>query len=279
MARIEKQFIHKNTCGICDGSDLVLILDLGEMPLANAFLKKDDLGGPEGKFPLRVYFCRACSSLQLLDIVDPDLLFKHYDYLTSASGPLADHFIDMGKELAGEFVKSPKDLFLEIGGNDGVLLEAVKDKCQVINVEPAKNIAKISQKKGIETIIKFFNEGLARNIIARYGSAKVVVANNVMAHMRNIREMFKGVKELIGDLENDYPRAIELFKTAIHLAHGEHQATFERSGRLKLALAYYFNGQKDLARETFSELGQEIDFSQLTIYPDLKPVLDELGIK
>ena len=84
---------------------------------------------------------------------------------------------------------------------------------------------------------------------------------------------------LVGDLENDYPRAIELFKTAIHLAHGEHQATFERSGRLKLALAYYFNGQKDLARETFSELGQEIDFSQLTIYPDLKPVLDELGIK
>jgi len=84
---------------------------------------------------------------------------------------------------------------------------------------------------------------------------------------------------LVGDLENNYPQAIELFKLAIRLAHEERQVTFERSGRLKLALAYYFNGQKDSARETFLELSQEINFSKLAIYPDLKPVLDELGVK
>lgn len=196
---MEENFTHENTCGICGNSDLVLVLDLGEMPLANAFLKKEDLDKPEEKFPLRVYFCRTCSSLQLLDIVKPDILFKHYDYLTSASRPLAEHFIDMGKELASKFVASPKDLFLEIGGNDGVLLGAIKDKCRVVNVDPAENVAELSREKGIDTIAEFFSPVTAEDIVARYGNAKVVVANNVMAHMRDLPEMFTGVKKLIGN--------------------------------------------------------------------------------
>lgn len=82
---MKENYVHETTCGICGNSSVNLILDLGGMPPANAFLRKENLGKPEEKFPLRVYFCRRCSSLRLLDIVDSDVLFKHCDHLTSAS--------------------------------------------------------------------------------------------------------------------------------------------------------------------------------------------------
>ncbi|MBU1472987.1 class I SAM-dependent methyltransferase [Patescibacteria group bacterium] len=191
------KYRHRTACGICGGSGLSLILDLGKMSLANAFLKKEDLNKLEDKFPLKVYFCRFCSSLQLLDIVNPELLFRHYNYLTSASRPLAEHFIKMGKDLADKFVASPNDLVVEIGGNDGVLLAGIKDRSRVLNIEPAENIAEISRKSGVETIPDFFNLKLAEEIVRKYGNAKVVVANNVMAHVENLREAFSGVKKLI----------------------------------------------------------------------------------
>lgn len=196
---MKDNFIHKNNCRICGASDLVKILDLGEMPPANAFLRKEDLNKPEPKFPLVVYFCNNCGLLQLLDVVNPEILFSHYDYLTSASKPLADHFTKMGLELAEKFIKSKDDLIVEIGGNDAVLLASIKDKCRVLNIEPAGNVAEISKQKGVETIDEFFTEKLAKKIFEKYGPVKIIVANNVMAHIDDIKDVFRGVKILIGD--------------------------------------------------------------------------------
>ena len=196
---MKADFIHKTTCRICNKSDLVKILDLGEMPPANAFLKKEDLDKPEKKFPLVVYFCKNCGLLQLLDVVNPKILFRHYNYLTSASKPLAEHFIQMAQELVVRFINSKNDLIVEIGGNDAILLESVKDKCRVLNIEPARNVAEISRQKGIETIDEFFNEELAKKILEKYGPAKVITANNVMAHIDDVKDVFRGVKISIGE--------------------------------------------------------------------------------
>jgi len=195
---MKESFIHKTTCRICKSSDLVRILDLGEMPLANAFLKKEDLDKPETKFPLAVYFCKSCGLLQLLDVVNPEILFRHYYYLTSTSKPLADHFVELGKNLVDRFVESKNDLVLEIGGNDAVLLDSVKNRCQVLNIEPARNIAKISREKGIDTIDEFFSLELAKRILKEYGFAKVITASNVIAHIDDLDDVFEGVKILIG---------------------------------------------------------------------------------
>jgi len=162
---MKADFIHKTTCRICNKSDLVKILDLGEMPPANAFLKKEDLDKPEKKFPLVVYFCKNCGLLQLLDVVNPKILFRHYNYLTSASKPLAEHFIQMAQELVVRFINSKNDLIVEIGGNDAILLESVKDKCRVLNIEPARNVAEISRQKGIETMDEVVNEELAKKYL------------------------------------------------------------------------------------------------------------------
>lgn len=196
---MDDKFIHKTNCRICKNSELVKILDLGEMPLANAFLTKEELDNPELKFPLAVYLCKKCKLLQLLDIVNPRLLFRHYYYLTSTSKPLADHFIELGKILVDRFIQSNDDLVIDIGGNDAVLLESIKNKCRVLNVEPAENIAEISRNKGIDTIDEFFGIELANKIFKKYGPAKVITASNVIAHIDNLEDVFEGIKILIED--------------------------------------------------------------------------------
>lgn len=194
---MKENFIHKTECRICSHSNLAKILDLGEMPLANAFLKEDELQNEESLFPLVVYFCENCSLLQLLDVVHPEILFGHYDYCTSASKPLAEHFSQSGERLAKRFIKSKDDLAIEIGGNDGVLLSAIQDICRVLNIEPAQNIAEISRQKGIETINNFFNNALAEAIVEERGRARLIVANNVMAHIDGLKDVFAGVEQLL----------------------------------------------------------------------------------
>ncbi|MCX6702305.1 MAG: class I SAM-dependent methyltransferase [Candidatus Wolfebacteria bacterium] len=193
-------FKHRNDCRICGGSDFFKILDLGEMPPANAFLKKEDLDKPELKFPLVLYFCRKCGLVQLLDIVNPKVLFGgQYDYLTSASKPLVEHFREMAGELVRKFVESQDDLALEIGGNDGTLLHEMKNRCRVLNIDPAVNMTELSQKRGVPSISRFFSSETAEEILKEYGMAKVIVANNVTAHIDDIKDVFKGVEALLSD--------------------------------------------------------------------------------
>jgi hypothetical protein len=196
---MNQNFTRRESCRICDNSDFVKILDLGEMPPANAFTKREQLCEPEKKFPLRVYFCKNCKLLQLLDVVNPEILFRHYDYLTSASKPLAEHFINMAHHLVEKFVGDKNDLIIEIGGNDAVLLESIKNNCRVLNIEPARNVAEISKQKDIEAINEFFSKALAEKILKNYGNAKIIVANNVIAHIDDIKDVFEGVNLLIED--------------------------------------------------------------------------------
>ncbi len=195
---MEKDFYKRETCRACGGTDLTKFLDLGEMPPANAFLSESELKLPEKKFPLAVYFCRGCSLVQLLDVVNPELLFKNYHYMTSASKPLAEHFRKMAAEIAEKFIETKNDLVVEIGSNDGVLLEAIKSKCRVLGIEPSENLARIAEKNGVPTIEEFFSYSLAEKILQDKGEARIVVANNVMAHIDDMKDIFSGVKKLIG---------------------------------------------------------------------------------
>ncbi len=193
-----KFYRKREDCRGCGGKNLTLILDMGSMPPANSFIKASEIGA-EKTFPLTILFCGDCKLLQVPDIVDPQILFGQYDYLTSASAPLAEHFRKMAGTISKKFSLKENDLVVEIGGNDGALLEALKGKCRILNIEPAKNVAELSVKKGIETVNEFFGLPLAGKIVEKYGQAKVVVANNVMAHIDDISGIFKGVNTVIGD--------------------------------------------------------------------------------
>ncbi len=194
-----KNHTHKEACRVCGGADLIQVLDLGSTPPANAYLKKEDLGKHEESFPLALYFCRTCSLAQLLDVVDPNILFKDYHFLTGASFPSVAHFKKYAEEVIRPLITSPQDLVIDIGGNDGVLLSYVKDYARVLNVDPADNLGSISEEKDVPFYPAFFSSNIADDIIAKHGSAKVVVANNVFAHTDPIRDEFEGVAKLIGD--------------------------------------------------------------------------------
>ena len=196
---IQQEYTHATSCRVCTGSDLIEILDLGETPPANAYLTKKNLGKPEHLFPLILYFCRTCSLAQLLDVVRPDILFKDYHYITSASTPLIEHFARYAKDVIQPLISSKNNLVVDIGGNDGILLSFIRDTARVLNVDPADNLAGLSEKKGVPFYPAFFTSKVAEDIIANYGTATVVVANNVFAHTDPIRDVFAGVANLIGE--------------------------------------------------------------------------------
>jgi hypothetical protein len=179
--------------------DIVEILDLGSTPPANAYLRQQDLDQPEQRFPLVLYFCRTCSLAQLLDVVDPRILFKNYHYVTGASPPSVAHFEAYAHEAVRPFIHSRQDLVIDIGGNDGVLLSYIKDEARVLNVDPADNLAPISEGRGVPFHTAFFTSEVATGLLAAHGPAAVVTANNVFAHTDPIRDVFAGVRKLIGD--------------------------------------------------------------------------------
>jgi hypothetical protein len=191
-----KKFKLKKECGICGSKDFLEILDLGAMPPANAFLKANEFKKEEN-FPLVVQLCKNCKSLQLRHVVSPIFLFKDYCYTTRASQPLVEHFHELAEEIVNDYVQSPNDLVVEIGSNDGVLLSKIKDQCKVLGIDPANNIAKTAIQENVPTLVDFFNTKLSKKIKSDIGEAKVVVANNVMAHINDLRDVFSGVKHLL----------------------------------------------------------------------------------
>lgn len=194
-----KGFAHKTTCRICDSSDLVKILDLGEMPPANAYLVKDELNDPEDRFPLAAYFCKNCTLVQVLDVVDPNILFKDYHYITGANKPSVEHFEQYAKMIKQRFIGSPDDLVIDIGGNDGVFLGYLKDDARVLNIDPADNLKPLSEGRGVPMLPIFFTSAAARDVAEKYGVARVVTANNITAHTDPIRDVYAGIATLVGE--------------------------------------------------------------------------------
>ncbi len=193
-------FETNTKCRICKSEHLSQFFDLGETALANSFLKKEELNKPEPKYPLRVFFCEDCGLSQLGDVVDPSVLFRNYVYFSSGMPKLSDHFRNYAEEVVNNFITSKNDLVIEIGSNDGILIGAIKEMgTRILGVDPAENIAKVANERGIETIADFFSEKLANEIVEKYGQAKVMIGNNVVAHINDYQDLIKGVKTLLSD--------------------------------------------------------------------------------
>ena len=190
--------VRRGTCRLCGGADLTLILELTPTPPANAFVPAEALGKPQAVFPLDVAFCEGCGHVQLLDVVDPAVLFEDYVYVSGTSPVFVEHFrryadalIELGRPVAGSLV-------VDIGSNDGTLLRAFKDKgFRVRGVDPARAIAERATADGIPTRAAFFGSALAREMIGEFGPAAIVTANNVYAHIDDLGGVTDGVCALL----------------------------------------------------------------------------------
>ena len=206
----------RKTCRLCSSKSFELVLDLGKQPPSNSFLTKNQLRYSEKKFPLRLYICKKCYHLQLLDVVDKKHLFSNYHYFTSANKPIIEHFKKYAEHVYKKILEKKENPFVvEIGSNDGTLLKQLKkNKVNVLGIEPAKNLAQISRKSKIKTENKFFNQALAKKI-AKKQRADLVVANNVLGHVDDLDEFIIGIKELLkndGVFIFEVPHALNLIK-------------------------------------------------------------------
>ncbi len=190
--------VHKGECRICKGKDLVRVLALGEHPPVDNFVSPEQVSS-EKRYPLDVYFCQTCSLVQLLDVVAEEELFHgDYAYFSSASKPLVEHFRSYAEDLMREQL-SPNDLVVDIGSNDGILLQHFGKEYRVLGIEPSGNVAEVARSKGIETRDGFFTVDMAKDIVKTHGKAKVISANNVFAHIDNLDEIVAGIQELLAD--------------------------------------------------------------------------------
>jgi hypothetical protein len=187
----------KNFCRGCLGVELFSALDLGKLPIANELLITQESHIEE--FPLHLRVCTRCNLGQVADVVTPERIFKDYRYLSSMSSTFLKHAFDFVNDRIEEAMFSPDDWVLEIASNDGYLLKNfLPFGIKTIGVEPAENVAEISKALGIQTISQFFSSDLARELLAEHGYPKLIIANNVMAHVPDLRDFVKGLATLCG---------------------------------------------------------------------------------
>lgn len=187
----------KDYCRGCNGSELFSALDLGDLPLANElWANKDEI--PE-TFPLHLRICNSCGLGQVEDVVTPTRLFRDYRYLSSISTSFIEHARKYVTSVVEDLKIGKDDWVLEIASNDGYLLQHFVEKgIQVLGVEPAENIAKIAIDAGIPTITEFFSVEIAKSIINKMGHPKLVIANNVMAHVPDLQDFISGLATIAG---------------------------------------------------------------------------------
>ncbi len=155
---MKKNFFYKQECRLCKSKNLQLVLNLGNQPLANSYLKNID--DNEIKYPLELMSCLNCGHNQLSIVVDPDILYKNYLYVSGTPQTFHMHCQDLANKYTEILNLREFDLVVDIAGNDGTLLSKFINQDRFINVvsiDPAKNLANIARDKGIDVFSLFFN--------------------------------------------------------------------------------------------------------------------------
>jgi 2-polyprenyl-3-methyl-5-hydroxy-6-metoxy-1,4-benzoquinol methylase len=206
--------MHVCCCRFCGASLRVTMVDLGMSPLANTYLTAEQLHQMEPFYPLRVYVCEHCWLAQLEAFTAPESIFSDYAYFSSYSDSWLQHaraYVEMAIE---RFSLNATSQVVEIASNDGYLLQYFVDcGIPVLGIEPAENVAAAAQQRGIQTLVRFFGEGLAKQLVAHGTQADLVVGNNVLAHVPQLNDFVRGLKIVLkphGVITMEFPHLLRL---------------------------------------------------------------------
>lgn len=191
-------------------------VDLGMSPLANSYLKPEQLNRMEPFYPLHVFVCEKCLLVQLEQFSTPHEIFSDYAYFSSFSDSWLAHakaYVDM---IADRFRLDRNSKVVEIASNDGYLLQNfVARGIPVLGVEPAANVAEVAKKKGINTKVAFFGEKTALDLTAEGWNADLIIGNNVLAHVPDLNDFVKGLNVLLkptGLITMEFPHLLQLME-------------------------------------------------------------------
>ena len=200
-------------CRTCKSNRLYMFLSLGSHPLANGFLRKEQLTEAEALFPVDIHVCLDCGLIQIPNNVPPDF-FRYYVYVPSASEAMHKHFAALADEVARKFLSSPESLTVDIGCNDGLFLKSLKDRgARTLGVDPATNIIQMARQKGLEIVNEYFSPEIARRIREKHGPATVIMTTNTFHHVDDLDSFTEGVALLLADEGTfiiEVPHALEI---------------------------------------------------------------------
>lgn len=184
-------------CLICN-NEYEPFISFGKMPIANGFLSPHQFKD-EYFFELKVGFCSNCGMVQLAELVDREKMFhENYAFFSSTSVRMAQHFEDFANTVQKDYLTSADPFVVEIGSNDGIMLQHfAKKKIRHLGIEPSSNVAQVARQKGINCISEFFDETVAKKIVAEYGQADAFMAANVMCHIPYMHSIVAGIKLLM----------------------------------------------------------------------------------
>lgn len=188
-------------CRACGEGGLEAYLDLGEQPLANSYTSG---GEPLPHVPLVAALCMRCSHSQLSVVVEPETIFRDYLYVSGTTETYRNHCRDLAKDAVARVVcvraagtpqTAPR--VLDIACNDGTLLEHFRGQgCAVRGVDPARNLAPVTHAKGIEVVVDFFNDDVARGLAAQ-GRFDLVTGANVLGHVDDPKSFLEAAKVVL----------------------------------------------------------------------------------
>lgn len=188
-----KEIFKKNKCRLCESKNLKPALNLGYSPLANSFSKYRK---KNKKYPLKVLRCINCNHLQLSHVINEKKLFSEYLFVSGTSKTNLRHFKNYANECKKRFL-SKKSKILDIASNDGSFLKFFSYKNLKVGIDPAKNIVSNLKNPNFHTEKAFFNYNSSIKLKKKYGNFDLITANNVCAHVNDLRDFVLGIKNLL----------------------------------------------------------------------------------
>ena len=208
--------MSQSQCRSCGAPLEHTFVDLGMSPLANSYIKPEQLNCTEPFYPLHPYVCAKCLLVQLEQFSTPDDIFSDYAYFSSFSDSWLAHAKTYVEKITERFALGKNSKVVEIASNDGYLLQNfVARGIPVLGVEPAANVAEVAKKKGINTKVAFFGEKTARALTAEGWDADLIIGNNVLAHVPDLNDFVEGLKVLLkptGLITMEFPHLLQLMQ-------------------------------------------------------------------
>ena len=270
-------------CRGCGAALSLTFLDLGVSPIANNLVEIQHLSEEDIKYPLHVMTCQICTLVQLSEVIPREILFPpNYTYFSSYSSSWLQHSKTYTEKMISFLELNQTDLVVEIASNDGYLLQFfANSQIQVLGIEPAEGVAKAAVAKGIPTRIEYFGELVALEL-AKGKKPKLMIGNNVLAHVPDLHDFIKGFSVLIdeqGLITFEFPHLLNLIKNCqFDTIYHEHYSYLSVSALTPLFAKY---GLKIVTIEKLMTHGGSLriyvakNSSNWTVHESVKRIIDE----
>ncbi len=203
-------------CRFCGSQLNNTVIDLGMSPLCESYVTAEQLNRMEPFYPLHVYVCESCFLVQLEEYVSPEAIFSEYAYFSSYSSDWLKHAQSYTQKMISLLDLGRKNLVVEIASNDGYLLQYfVEASIPVLGIEPARNVARVAEEKGVPTLVEFFGKSLAKRLAEEGRQADLLLGNNVLAQVPDINDFVSGMKVLLkpgGVITMEFPHLMCLIE-------------------------------------------------------------------